>query len=344
MKFDFIIGNPPYQEEAVGDQKTFTPPVYHKFMSGSYSVGKKVELITPARFLFNAGSTPKDWNERMLSDEHLKIIDYEVDSSKLFANTDIKGGVAITYRDADSKLGPIGTFVPFSELRSILSRVIVRKDFAPISDIVYSRSAFRLTNTLHEEHPEVSKKLSAGHLYDMSTNIFDLLPEFFYVKKPNNKIEHIQIFGRQNNERTYRYIRADYVNQGCNLYDWKIFVPKANGSGTLGEVLTTPVIGQPVIGHTESFMSIGKFATQDEAEAALKYIKSKFARVLLGILKVTQDNPQTVWKYVPLQDFTEHSDIDWTASIGEIDRQLYAKYGLSDEEIAFIETRVKEMA
>lgn len=343
MKFDFIIGNPPYQEEAVGDQKTFTPPVYHKFMDGAYSVGRKVELITPARFLFNAGGAPKEWNERMLSDEHLKVIAYEADSSKFFANTDIKGGVAITYRDADAKLGPIGVFVPYPELRSILSRVIHRKDFSPISDIVYSRTAFRLTSALHEEHPEASKKLSGGHLYDMSTNIFDLLPEFFHVEKPDNKFEYIQIFGRQNNERTYRYIRADYVNQGCNLYDWKIFVPKANGSGTLGEVLTTPVIGQPAIGHTETFMSVGKFAAQDEAEAALKYIKTKFARVLLGILKVTQDNPPTVWKYVPLQDFTANSDIDWTATIAEIDRRLYAKYGLSNDEIAFIESRVKEM-
>ena len=318
-------------------------------MDGTYSVGKKVELITPARFLSNAGRTPKEWNERMLSDEHLKVIAYEVDSSKFFANTDIKGGVAITYRDADAKLGPIGVFIPIGELKSILSRVIHRKDFSPLSDVVYGRSAFRLTNALHEEHPEAWKKLSEGNLYAMSTNIFDLLPEFFHVEKPDNKFEYIRIFGRQNNERIYRYIRADYVNQGCNLYDWKIFVPKANGSGTLGEVLTTPVIGQPVIGqpvigHTETFMSVGKFAAQDEAEAALKYIKTKFARVLLGILKVTQDNPPTVWKYVPLQDFTANSDIDWTATIAEIDRQLYAKYGLSDEEIAFIERRVKEMA
>ena len=313
-------------------------------MDGAYSVGKKVELITPARFLSNAGRTPKEWNERMLSDEHLKVIAYEVDSSKFFANTDIKGGVAITYRDADAKLGPIGVFIPIGELKSILSRVIHRKDFSPLSDVVYGRSAFRLTNALHEEHPEAWKKLSEGNLYAMSTNIFDLLPEFFHVEKPDNKFEYIQIFGRQNNERTYRYIRADYVNQGCNLYDWKIFVPKANGSGTLGEVLTTPVVGQPVVGHTETFMSIGKFSAQDEAEAALKYIKTKFARVLLGILKVTQHNPPTVWKYVPLQDFTANSDIDWTATIAEIDRQLYAKYGLSDEEIAFIERRVKEMA
>ena len=75
----------------------------------------------------------------------------------------------------------------------------------------------------------------------------------------------------------------------------------------------------------------------------MKYVKSKFARVLLGILKITQHNPVATWKVVPLQDFTSNSDIDWTKSISEIDQQLYKKYGLSDEEINFIETKVQEM-
>ena len=138
-------------------------------------------------------------------------------------------------------------------------------------------------------------------------------------------------------------MRKDYVNVVNNLYKWKIFVPKSNGSGALGEVVTTPVIGQPVIGHTESFISIGAFDTEEKAQNCLKYIKSKFARCMLGILKVTQDNPPDKWRYIPMQDFTENSDIDWTKSVAEIDKQLYAKYGLTEEEIFFIETNVKEM-
>lgn len=80
-----------------------------------------------------------------------------------------------------------------------------------------------------------------------------------------------------------------------------------------------------------------------EADACLKYVKTKFARCMLGILKVTQDNKKKTWRYVPLQDFTDKSDIDWSKSIPEIDQQLYAKYGLSDDEIQFIETNVQEM-
>ena len=82
-KFDVVIGNPPYQAEAQGGGTRDTP-VYQLFMDAAYAVGKKVVLITPARFLFNAGFTPKAWNEKMLSDEHLSVAYYESDSNGLF--------------------------------------------------------------------------------------------------------------------------------------------------------------------------------------------------------------------------------------------------------------------
>ena len=97
------------------------------------------------------------------------------------------------------------------------------------------------------------------------------------------------------------------------------------------------------MGFTETFISIGAFDEELEAQNCLKYVKSKFARTMLGILKVTQHNPREKWIYVPLQDFTPQSDIDWTKSIPEIDQQLYAKYGLDEKEIAFIEENVKAM-
>lgn len=75
----------------------------------------------------------------------------------------------------------------------------------------------------------------------------------------------------------------------------------------------------------------------------LKYIRTRFLRTMLGVKKVTQDNSRSVWKYVPLQDFTSSSDIDWSQSVADVDKQLYAKYGLDDKEIQFIESHVKEM-
>ena len=106
MRFDFCIGNPPYQEETDSDS-TRMLPIYDKFMDAAFSIGEKVALITPARFLFDAGQTPKAWNKKMLADEHLSVLYYELDASKVFPNTDIKGGVAITYHDADRATEPI---------------------------------------------------------------------------------------------------------------------------------------------------------------------------------------------------------------------------------------------
>ena len=134
-----------------------------------------------------------------------------------------------------------------------------------------------------------------------------------------------------------------YLDSDSTLYDYTVIVPKSNGSGALGETLSTPLIGEPLIGYTQSFIGIGKFKDKDECIACFKYIKTKFCRVMLGTLKVTQDNNKGTWKNVPLQDFTERSDIDWSKSIPEIDQQLDKKYGLSSEEIGFIETHVKEM-
>ncbi len=177
----------------------------------------------------------------------------------------------------------------------------------------------------------------------MKTNVIERLPKIFSNQKPNDAFEYIQILGRENNQRVFKYIRKDYVHEVENLNKYKVFIAAANGSGAIGETLSTPLIGAPLIGATESFISIGCFDSLEEATACFKYVKTKFARALLGVLKVTQHITPDKWKYVPMQDFTSASDIDWSKNVAEIDRQLYAKYGLDEQEIAFIEKNVKEM-
>ncbi|MDO4774814.1 MAG: Eco57I restriction-modification methylase domain-containing protein [Aerococcaceae bacterium] len=339
VKFDVIIGNPPYQESTIGDS-TQAPPIYHLFMDASYNLSDKVCLITPARFLYNAGATPKAWNQKMLWDPHVRVTYFEQDSSLVFPNTDIKGGVAITYRDVTENFGSIGVFTSFNELTTILRKVLSTNQVG-LDTIMYGQNTYKFTEAIHQENPTVKDRLSKGHAYDMTTSIFEKLPDIFsdicYEK------DCIQIYGREYGQRKYKWIKRRYVVEGVNLDKYKVFVPKSNGSGALGEVLSAPLIGEPLIGATQTFISIGAFETRPEAENAMKYIKTKFARALLGILKITQDNPPEKWKYVPLQDFTTNSDIDWTQSIAEIDQQLYRKYKLSPEEIAFIEEKVKAM-
>ena len=196
---------------------------------------------------------------------------------------------------------------------------------------------------MHKENPQAMAHLSKGHPYDMSTNIFNLLPFIFYDEKPNDGKDYIQILGREGNGRAYKYIRRDYVNDVDNLDYYKVILSKASGKGTYGEPLVLPIIGNSKVANTETFLSIGKFDTKKEANNLSTYIKTKFFRALLGVLKVTQDLTPAKFKYVPLQDFTSSSDIDWSKSVHEIDEQLYDKYGLTKEERDFIETHVKEM-
>lgn len=341
MKFDAIVGNPPYQIMATGNANG-SDPIYHLFIDAACKLGEKVSFIHPARFLFNAGKTPKDWNEKMLNDEHYKVVQYWANSGDVFPTVDIKGGVAVTYWDKNKAFEKIGTFVAYDELRTILEKVKA-KDFAMFSELVYGRDLYRLTDKLYEENPWAENRQSKGHKYDIGSNVFDTFPELFYEEKPNDDYDYAKIFGREKNNRILKWIKKSYVKVPDNFDSYKIFIPKANGTGAIGEVLSTPIVGEPIVGSTTTFLSVGKFNTQDEAENCMKYIKTKFARAMLGTLKVTQDNPRETWLNVPLQDFTTNSDIDWSQSIPEIDKQLYKKYNLSPEEISFIESKVREM-
>lgn len=123
FKFDVIIGNPPYQEKSAGN-KSSDKPIYNYFMSEAYKIADKVEFITPGRFLFNAGDTPSAWNKEMLSNKHIKVLYYEQDSSKVFSNTDIKGGVTVTYFDRNQDFGEIGIFTAFPELNDIVKKIM----------------------------------------------------------------------------------------------------------------------------------------------------------------------------------------------------------------------------
>lgn len=338
-KFYAVIGNPPYQEQA-SDNNTRMPPIYNYFMDESYKISSKVELITPARFLFNAGQTPKAWNRKMLNDPHLKILYYEQDSSLVFANTDIKGGVVISYRNMETEYEAIRVFTPYAELNNILQKVLKRQvDAVFLDSIVSSRGMYRLTDLFFTDHPDIKPEKGTGNM--ITSKAFDSMSGIFKAEPSESNC--IQLYGRENRERVLRYISHKYIIDNDYLSTYNVLVPEGNGSGTLGEALSTPVIAPPETGHTDTFISIGSFESAVQAQNCLKYIKSKFARTMLGILKITQHNPASTWKYVPLQDFTSNSDIDWSQSVADVDKQLYAKYGLDDEEIQFIESHVKEM-
>lgn len=340
MNFDITIGNPPYQ---IVKEGTSDEPIYHLFYDIAFGLSRKVSLITPARFLFNAGKTPKEWNKKILNDTHFDVVQYNSKSANVFPNVDIKGGIVIGYRDEKKQFGGVHIYTAYPQLNTIVKKVS-SYGYTPISTIFYAQNKFNLT-VLYADYPNYKKKIgSNGAEKRLTTSIFSLTELFSeqYTDKD------IRVLGLIKNQRTYRCLKRKYIEEGSNLDFYKVIVPKSNGSGAIGEVSSTPLIGEPLIGepligYTQSFISFGKFKTKKEAKAAHKYICSKFARTLLGVLKVTQDNSKEVWRYVPLQDFTSNSDIDWSKSVAEIDKQLYKKYGLTKDEIAFIESMIKPM-
>ena len=337
MNFNVTIGNPPYQEHTIG---TSDKPIYHLLMDVSFDISDIVSLITPARFLFNAGKTPKEWNEKILEDTHLRVNKYFNSSREAFPNVEIKGGVAITYRDDRMDFGKIGIFTHNKILSSISNKVIADKEFVGLDTIIFTQNKFNL-DVLYKDYPEYKNVIgSNGREKRLTTSIFTQLGVF---KEKPSTAEDVCVLGLIDNKRILRYIPKKYLETHENLDLYKVVLPKSNGTGELGETLSSPIVSESMNGYTQSFIGIGAFSKIDEANAALKYIKTKFARTMLGVLKATQDNNKEVWRYVPLQVFTSKSDIDWTKSISEIDAQLYKKYGLSDEEIQFIESMIKPM-
>ncbi|WP_230454746.1 DEAD/DEAH box helicase family protein [Gardnerella vaginalis] len=337
VKFGAIVGNPPYQENS---KDTSDKPIYPMFMDLSHYLSYLVCLITPARFLFNAGKTDKSWNLKMLNDKHLKVSKYIAKSTDTFPDVDIKGGLAITERNKTALFGAIDTFSAFPELNIILHKVKKSKDFVGLDKSVVLQNKFNLKK-LYQDHPEFKNIIgSNGKEKRLTTPIFSQLSVFTDNQQTENDV---QILGLIKNKREYKWINRNYLEEHKNLDYYKVIVPASNGTGAIGEILSTPLIGEPLIGVTQSFITIGTFSCYDEANSAYKYIKSRFARTMLGTLKITQHNHTETWANVPLQDFTESSDIDWSKSVDDIDRQLYRKYGLNNEEIAFIEEKVQRM-
>lgn len=339
MKFDFVIGNPPYQDENVGENNQ-AKPVYNLFMDSAYSIGEVVELITPARFLNQAGATPKYWNKKMLNSSKLKVLFYSEDSSKIFNGVDIKGGVAVTYFDNKANYEPIGVFIKNENLRGIFSKIKKYLD-KNIGDLVHSPDAYRFTDEMFNENPQLLDRTDKAHAKAVASSVFERYPEIFIEDKREG---YVKVVGRKSGERKTYYVKGNYLNNPGNLHTWKVLVAGAIGTGAFGEALSELVVMEPESAHTQTFVSMGEFETQYEANTLCKYLKTKFARALLGIMKTTQNNQsKVVWSKIPIQNFTRSSDINWSVSIAEIDKQLYKKYNLSKEEIDFIETKVKEM-
>lgn len=341
MKFNAVVGNPPYQEQI--DNREEQPPIYHLFYEFAFKISDLVTLITPGRFIFDAGKTPKQWNKKMLNDEHFKVVKYYKNPKDVFNTVDIKGGILIGLRNKNVNFGAIKIFTENDILSTLLNKV-KSKYLHSISDIAYSNTSYKYSKTFFTENPSYIERVSGGSVRYLSSSVFDKFPESFYEQYPKDNDKYALIYGRKNNQRLKLYFKEKYLNPPNNFKKYKVALPSSNGSGKLGEILTGPFIANPNEGFTETFLSFGSFDTLENSINLLKYFKTKFARIMLGTKKVTPGNKKIdVWGNVPLFSFDETDPINWKCDVKDIDKQLFEYFELSQEEIKFIDETAAPM-
>lgn len=224
--FYAVIGNPPYQEESEGNQRK--TPIYNHFMEESYKVATKVELITPARFLFDAGQTPKEWNRKMLSDPHFKVVKFESDASSVFSDVEIKGGVAITYRDAEANYTPVGTFIANEPMRSVLEKVKSRSE-PVLSALVTGAVPYKYSDVARIENPEYTELM--GRSNDLRTNALDKLYGKLFLEGKECDPDYVAVYGLFDKKRECLWIKRAYLEVPENFAGYKVLLSKASGSG-----------------------------------------------------------------------------------------------------------------
>jgi hypothetical protein len=254
MKFTAVVGNPPYQ---VTTETNFAAPVYHLFFEAAKSLSPDyISMIHPARFLFDAGATPKEWNKKMLNDPKLSIALYEPDSQKIFSGVDIKGGVCVTFWNTNLVDGGLnGVFIVHELLRSILEKTKP----GGFDRIVGPRGETKLTISLDSKYPNDLR---------IAPNYFDRFKETF-IKSSDSK-HNIKIVGlEKGNRRTERFVDSNLIRDP-KLNNWKVLLPKSNGAGLFGEIMSSPLIGEPLTGCTYSFLQIGAFDSRSETNNCIK--------------------------------------------------------------------------
>lgn len=343
IKFEAIVGNPPYQEVISSNKsnKSLSKQLFPFFIKMTIMLNSTyVALITPSRWFTGDaqdGSFIK-LRDFIKSNNHIKTIKNYPIASNVFPDVFIAGGVNYYLYDKN-----YSGKVDFSVCTDNKIVTQIRNLFEEGLDIIVSSS----------ENYAMIQKLRDSKFVSLTT-ITKGRDAFGITGKNANNISSVSAFENAYELRCaheeIRYVSKDKITKNIDIADkWKIFISKGNGgAGTLGDGKPVAILGKPYIGKaqsvcTDSLIPIGAFDTKKEAINLQKYIKTKFLRYMVGILKVSQNVYQNVYQFVPLQDFTDDSDIDWSKSVAEIDQQLYEKYNLDDSEIAFIESMIKPM-
>lgn len=339
MKFNAIVGNPPYQlNDGAGGKGSSATPIYHLFVELAMQINPRfISLIMPERFTCG-GRGLDSFRKTFLSDTHIKTFVSYANSKVCFPTNDIKGGICYFLWDkeyngmADHYLYDLNNKLIYSKrfLKNEDTHIFVR-DKILMNIIEKTKSSIYVESIVSSQKPY---GLRSDAIYNPEK--YGLAPFSDIKIKDGYRVLGLSKDNKKD-KRTYKYISKDYKlpKVSINLHKYKVFIAKAYGCGAIGEAISTP--GDLC---TETFLEIGPFNTNEEASNMIKYIHTKFFRCLVGVVKTTQNTSKSTYKYVPLQDLTSNSDVKWNNTIEEIDKYLFKKYNLNEEEIKFINEKI----
>lgn len=340
MKFDAIIGNPPYQENISSseDNSSLGKQLFPTFVSSAIKLNPKyVSLITPSRW-FAGDAQDKSFlklREFIKENNHIsKIVNYP-DCKDVFDNVTIKGGVSYFLFENNYN----GNVDFYNSVNGDISKQS-RPLFEDGLDIILSNSI----------DYEIIKKVQEKNFVSM-TEITKGRNAFGIVGKPDvvNGISQVEkkegLVKLQCKGEEIRWTDSKNVTKNIDVFEnYKVFISKSAGDpGKDRRVIGKPYIGEPYSCCTDSLIPIGKFDNIDEAINLQSYLKTRFVRFMISILKVSQNVSQNVYQFVPMQNFKNNSDINWKTGLDDLDEQLYKKYNFTDEQINWIMSKVDKV-
>lgn len=329
MRFDAIIGNPPYQKNDGGGMGSSAPAIYNYFIDAAHNLKSEyLCIITPSRW-FTGGRGLDEFRDKMLDDKHIRVLHDYPDASECFPGVEIKGGVSyflrnnneeglcnvVTHKGNDISISErpmreqnAEVFIRDSKVIEILRKVQLHKETS-ISDVISANDPFGYDIRENNSYKRIKP--------DYVLTPFDGCIKFYYNGWRKDGIG---------------YIKRETVRKNVDWIDkYKILIPKAWGIGDPKTDWLNPFIVEPGSCCTETYLIVGPYDTEQEAEHVVSYMQTKLFHLLVSIVKITQNAMQKAYTFVPMQDFSK----SWT------DAELYAKYGLSSDEIAFIDSMIK---
>jgi len=335
MQFDVIIGNPPYQLSD-GGFGTSAAPIYQKFVEQAKALEPRfLSLVIPSRWFAGGRASLDEFREHMLADHRLRSLDDYLSAADVFPGVGLKGGVCYFLWDRDHPGDcKVTTHAP-GGATSTATRPLLEEGLDVF--IRFNEGLSILRKVMAVETGQ-DRRLMLGPAQRFDTLVSSLRPfglRTFFRGRDNRRPGDVRVY--QNGGTGY--IARTEITTGTDLIDsWKVYIGRAApGTGNKDtyphRILSTPFLGEPGSISSETYLCIGPFGTKAQAESALSYLTCRLTRFLILLHKPSQDTTRKVYTFVPVQEWTK----TWT------DAELYAKYALTDEEIAFIEGIVRPM-